>query len=356
MDDFLTFFSDSKNTIDQTIGEISQSLAEKTAKSYGQAYSDVFAAYTSVLSRGGKRLRGILTKWSYQTFGGSDDEVSTKAAVIIEMIHAYLLVVDDVADRSETRRGRPAAHKLLEEYHRKNKLAGDSAHFGAMQAINAALAAQNTAFSMLTELDISSQAKISGISLLNEFLVKTDLGQIGDINNEAFSSQNKDDILQVLTLKTAYYTFLMPLSFGITLAGQDLSKADFLEPYALNLGLAFQIHDDIIGTFGDTAKTGKSSYDDLAEGKRTLLVLSALENSSSSQRQIINQALGNRKATAREFEAAKKAIIKSGALDQCRQLVKQYSASAKRSVLSYPSDSNNFGFLIKLTDYIAESE
>ncbi len=97
---------------------------------YGAYSRAAIESFVSILSRGGKRLRGVLTMASYEMLGGKDREMIIKAARAVEMIHAYVLMIDDIADRSDTRRGGPSAHKIMEEYHHANSLKTEDVHFG----------------------------------------------------------------------------------------------------------------------------------------------------------------------------------------------------------------------------------
>ncbi|MDR0591408.1 MAG: polyprenyl synthetase family protein [Candidatus Nomurabacteria bacterium] len=353
MDKFKQDLEHSKHQIDQRIAVVSTELLSDTKNTYGERYSDILAAYVDVLGRGGKRLRGVLAQHSYEFHGGKDTGVGLEAAVIIEMLHDYLLVVDDVEDVSTLRRGKPAAHILLENYHQEHHLAGDQAHYGVSQAINAALAGQNLALSRALKLPVSDAAKVAASAHLNGFLTKTCFGQLGDFNNEAFETSKEEDVVQVLKLKTAYYTFCMPVYFGAALAGRGISPE--LNDYLLNAGISFQLYDDIIGTFGEVEQTGKSNRSDIIEGKRTLLVVYALERATSEQKTALAQALGNKNLTDDEFEAARQAIKNTGALERCQAEVQRLTEQAKKSInqaSSLPPGATEF--FTRLVDYVAE--
>ncbi|MDR0397860.1 MAG: polyprenyl synthetase family protein [Candidatus Nomurabacteria bacterium] len=347
MEDFKKSLQSDKEQIDNYIASQSEKLLDAVKHEYGEKYSDVLAAYLDVLGRGGKRLRGILAKRAYEYFGGSNENVALEAALVIELLHDYLLVVDDIQDDSSLRRGKPAAHMLLREYHEKHQLAGDKAHYGLSQTINAALAGQNIAFQRALALPIESDAKVNALAHLNDFLTKTDFGQLGDFNNEAFKTTSKADVMQVLQLKTAYYTFCMPVYFGASLAGMPKINAN-LNDYLINTGICFQLYDDIIGTFGDTTKTGKSNRSDIIEGKRTLLVIYALESATSEQKATLAAALGNKNLSDEEFIAVQDILRSTGALKRCQNeaqsLVSEANQSIERANLS-PDATQFFTYL-----------
>jgi geranylgeranyl diphosphate synthase type I len=353
MKDFKQELQNDKEQIDRYITDESAKLLHDVNQEYGERYSDVLAAYLDVLGRGGKRLRGVLAKRAFEYFGGADEHVALEAALVIEMLHDYLLVVDDIEDDSDLRRGKPSAHKLLETYHEQNQLAGNRRHYGLSQTINAAMAGQNLALLRVTKLPVSDSFKVNALAHLNDFLTKTDFGQLGDFNNEAFKTDQENDVVQVLRLKTAYYTFCMPVYFGAALAGAPKISAK-LNDYLINTGTCFQLYDDIIGTFGDTAKTGKSNRSDIIEGKRTLLVIYALEAANDQQKAVLTNALGNKNLTDAEFSAVQAVLRDTGALERCQKEARSLVKRANQSVRESGLDSEAVAFFEALASYVLE--
>ncbi len=320
--------TDYKSLIDADIAEHSQLLLERWQRDFGLEAAQIFDAYLSVLSRGGKRLRGALVMWAHKRAGGSDEELALRGARLIEMIHAYLLVVDDIADEASTRRGDVAAHKMLEAYHVEQNRIGDSAHFGEMQAMNAALAAQHIVMQELAELPAPDSVKLEAIRELNITLTRTLAGQITDISFETLSDVQEHEVITMMSQKTAHYSFVNPLQIGVILAGGDWSQQKWLEKWALSIGLSFQLQDDILGVFGDNKKTGKSNLDDLAEGKRTLLVVRALTHANETQKKQLLTILGKRGIGEAELEVARAIFKDTGALDYVQTLSKNYAKAA----------------------------
>lgn len=354
MPDFNKTIKSYKQAIDRAIVENSQKLITDIKHKYGLPAARVIKAYQAILGRDGKRLRAILAMWSYQSFGGKNQKVAVELADIIEMIHASWLVIDDCTDMSDKRRHGPAAHRLLEEWHRQVKMKGDGYHFGEFQAVNSALAGQYIAFGMFMELPVDEKSKVRAFGEMSDFMAKTVFGQIKDVNNEALATNNETDIYDMLKLKTAYYTFLMPLKIGAILAGATDKQVKFMEPYSLNVGLAFQMRDDIIGTFGDEAETGKSTKDDIMEGKRTILISRAYKKSDAKQKAILDNTLGNKNLTKKQFEEVRHIIRDSGALDYCQKQIDIYAQAAIGSLESAPSVvKGKVGFLRDITEYIA---
>lgn len=248
-----------------------EEYTKNTSQKFG-IYSELaMNSYKSVATRGGKRLRGSLVLESYLLHGGTNEQIALELATAIEMVHAYLLVIDDFCDKSETRRGQLTANKEIELYHKQNTFRGDSVHFGNSIAVNAGLIAMQITNNYIISLELDNETKLELLKTLNECLIVTGHGQINDIFNEALPTVEDDMIYNVLEWKTAYYTFFNPIEMGAILAGKHINGDGRLRKYASSLGKAFQLQDDIIGIFGDDKITGKSNLDDIREGKMTLL-------------------------------------------------------------------------------------
>lgn len=325
-----------RKTINADIDHFARKLERDTLRKYGANARLEIDAYLSILQRGGKRIRGALAMAAYEMARGKDQRLITQAARALEMIHAYILIVDDIQDRSHIRRGGPAAHTLLARYHKRHELAGDSEHFGASIALNAALSGAHLAQQTLAEIDIDPETKVAVIALINRTMVTTAHGQTNDIINEVVADVPENDIDRVLEWKTAHYTFLNPLTLGLTLAN---APSESIHNYAVHAGKAFQITDDILGTFGSEFESGKSPMDDIREGKRTLIIAHALDNTNNENKNFLVQMLGNEKLTPVEFERCKDILVESGALDYAQKKAQIHVEKALKSLETVQYDT-----------------
>lgn len=339
-----------KQLIDQDIAVYSKELEKECLEKYNRTMQDIAGAYISILARGGKRLRGALTMHAYYMAGGKDQQLAVRAARAIEMIHAYLLVVDDIADRSETRRGGLAAHKLLKGYHQKQKLYGSDEYFGSSQAMHAALFGAHKAMEEIALLPMKNEQKVEMFKHLNNTLETTIAGQISDIYNEAVREVSEEDVRQVLTWKTAYYSFVNPLQFGILLAGKDMKDFAWLKNYALHIGLAFQITDDILGIFADEAESGKSTLDDLREGKVTLLVAKTLKKANEKEKNRFLTYFGKDDITRKQQQEIKEIIQNTGALKDTKETAENEAAKAVFALSDAPESLQEY---VRFLDGIA---
>ncbi|MDQ5971969.1 MAG: Polyprenyl synthetase family protein [Patescibacteria group bacterium] len=321
---------DDKTIIDTDISLYVDYLKTSTKEQYSDGSQLALDAYCSILTRGGKRLRGALVMEGYKMCGGTNQAMILQAARAIEMIHAYLLVIDDIQDRSLTRRGGPTAHVMLQKVF-KDK------HLAETMATNGALLGCHAAMMILANLDAPAELRNNVLSITNRTLLVTVHGQIADPLLKESPAVTENDILAMQDWKTATYTFLNPLHVGMVLAGADCHATDGITPYAHALGQAFQITDDIIGTFGDAAKTGKGTMDDIREGKQTLLVHYTLKHGSSKDAQFLRQQLGNPKLTKVSFTKCQQIIETSGALAYAKQQARYY---AEQAIASLPAENS----------------
>ncbi|MBX6334808.1 polyprenyl synthetase family protein [Candidatus Saccharibacteria bacterium] len=322
-----------KQAIDADIDAYAKSVRKTTLEQYGQRVLDVEVdLFLDMLQRGGKRIRGGLVMAGYEMCGGTDQKMIVQAARAIEMLQAYILIIDDIQDRSSLRRGKPTIHKLVEEYHQGHQLKGDPAHAGISLALMAAISGAHIAQTVLANLDADPERKIKVLSITNQTLAITAHGQTLDIMNELVDMPSEEDIERVLEWKTALYTVINPLQVGMVLAGAGCKVTTAISEYSHYAGKAFQITDDILGIFGDEKELGKTPGDDIREGKGTLLALYALQHANAEDRAFLRQCLGNQQLTSEEFEKCKQIIKASGALDYASQLVEENVKQATQAL------------------------
>lgn len=342
-----------KTIIDEVLATQAIELQLKTAENYGTYPKVAVDAFLDVLLRGGKRIRGALAMVAYEMFGGTDTKMISEAAGALEIMNTYILLADDIQDRSTMRRGGKTAHIILKDYHEAHSLGGDSQHFGEAIAIDALLIAQHFAMNIFAGLNVDPATKILAIQNFNNCFMTTMHGQTLDIFNEVVGHVSEDDLMNVLGWKTAYYTFINPLQFGAILAGATKKDLDGLADFGLNAGRTFQITDDILGIFNNQTETGKSPLDDIKEGKRTILTVYALDHAAAADAEFLKKSLGNQQLTNAEFKECIRIISQSGARDNA-QAVAQNSAEKAIKVLTNNKkwDKNTKLFLRELVQYL----
>ncbi|MFT4051555.1 MAG: polyprenyl synthetase family protein [Microbacterium sp.] len=347
------------------IDAVSQRLASfigAEADSWAQAGAEAaaFARAAGASVTGGKRLRARFCVTGWQAVAetraphAAPGAAVVSAAAALEIFHAAALVHDDLIDNADTRRGRPAAHRALEAHHRAAHWAGDAAAFGRSAAIllgDLLVAWSDDLFEQgLRESAHADAAR----ELYARMRQDVTVGQFLDIAEEAAApsaplSEHADRALRVASLKSARYSVMHPLLLGAALAAADAEQAAALEAFGHPLGLAFQLRDDVLGVFGDSAVTGKPSGDDLREGKRTVLVAYTREalgaGGAGGASRAFDELLGDPALDAAQITALQQTIRDSGALDRVEALISRYADRADRALRGAPLGTHAVGAL-----------
>ena len=332
-DPALAKLAEYKQAIDDDIAKYAKYVRTSTREQYGARVADTETdVFLDMLARGGKRIRGSLVMAGYEMCGGTNRAMIVQAARAIEMLHAYMLIIDDIQDRSDLRRSKPSAHKMIEEYHRKQGFKGDAAHAGISLALMAGLAGAHGAQAILANIDAEPQLRLNAISITNRTMAITAHGQTLDIINELVETPDPTDIEKVLEWKTALYTVINPLHVGMVLAGAGCDATNAITPYGHHAGKAFQITDDILGIYGDEKDLGKTPGDDIREGKGTLLVLYALQHAKPGDAAFLKKCLGNAKLTLEDFAKCRQIIKDSGALANAQEQAAHHLDAALASL------------------------
>ncbi len=288
-------------------------------------------AFVNLLNGPGKRIRGVLTTIGYnlgrelypETNAPADDTIIGDAAGVLEAVHASLLLFDDMADHASLRRNLPTVHA-----HLGNSMSPDGARTYA-ELIG--LIARDQADITLAKLPLPAENRVAAAFILHHGLELTGYGQGRDLLPASLGSGLRH-ALEVAMGKTSHYTFALPLQYGAALAGAPISSWLECTGYAFPAGLAFQLHDDIISTFGDPAVTGKDAMSDIREGKETFLVALARKRADALGRAVLQKALGNAALDQSTFEQCLEVIKGSGALQTTRDLVSRLTDQAIKSL------------------------
>jgi geranylgeranyl diphosphate synthase, type I len=323
-------------------GEIDQALQafvdrrRPTLAAIGAELAPMLTALDALLAAG-KRLRPVFCYWGWRGSGGDDRPEAFAAAASLEFLQAGALIHDDVMDRSDTRRGQPAAHRRFEALHADSEWLGSARAFGANAAILLGDICLTWCDEMYQGSGLPHEALRRGRPVLDLMRTEVMCGQYLDLLGQARGDRSGGRVetaLRIVRLKSARYTIERPLQLGAALAGSGEMEA--LSAYGLPLGVAFQLRDDILGVFGDPAATGKPAGDDLREGKRTVLVALALDRADTVQAKTVRTLLGDPALDAAGVETLRSVIVDTGALDACEAMITRYAAEADGALSAAP--------------------
>jgi geranylgeranyl diphosphate synthase, type I len=283
--------------------------------------------------RGGKRFRAILVLAGYYLATGRNPRPALSAAAALEHFQSWMLIHDDIIDHAEERRGGPTVHRAAAQTHRRDRREGSSEDYGVGIGITLGDVEEPFTVESLLSTRASPGARLAALSEYVRMTRLTAFGQLLDIRNGVLDpgSVREDDVLAVHRYKSAIYTVVSPLKIGALLGGRPDGALHDLETFGTNIGIAFQLRDDVLGAGFDADESGKSS-NDLVEGKRTLLVVKAWEKGSEADRSRLSRVLGNAQATPEDVERARDVIRDTGSLGYSEQRIDELTRTAVRCV------------------------
>ncbi len=286
--------------------------------------------------RGGKRLRAVLVLGGYFLSTGRSPRPALPAAVALEHFQSWMLIHDDIIDHSEVRRGGPTVHRAMARAHAAAGGEGSSDSYGEGIAITLGDLEEPATVGALLSASAPAASRLAAIAEYVRMTRLTAYGQLLDIRNGSLppSRVRERDVLEVHRLKSAVYTVVSPLRIGSVLGGTSPARLDDLERFGTDIGIAFQLRDDVLGAGFDAEDAGKSA-NDLVEGKRTLLVVRAWTRGSTADRARLDRVLGNPRASGGDVERAREVIRATGSLDysegKIRSLTQRALATVERS-------------------------
>lgn len=339
-DDLEALVSRVRLRVDEGIGARLDVLCDEAAR---YDIAPTVDALRQFVLRGGKRFRAVMAVIG---FCGLRPAASWQPAidtgVAIELLHAYLLVQDDWMDRDVTRRGGPTVHVALAETYGEPLL-------GAASAILSSDMAWGAAVDTLASIQVPAQRRLDALRVLCDIHQKVLLGQQIDM------LADRQDVEVIHELKTASYTVFGPLLMGACLAGVDDKGRRAIERFARPLGVAFQLRDDLFGTFAPSAETGKPLAGDLRRGKRTAVTVAALTMLDAPGRRALTRVFGREDSSDLVLTRAAEHLDRCGVKEVVEQRLVQLCADARRRVASLPFDARSRGWLRQVTDEMKSS-
>ena len=295
----------------------------------------LYDAAGHLIVNGGKRLRPYMVIRSCQILKGKVSN-AMPAASAVEMVHNFSLVHDDIMDNDEMRHGVPTVHKK----------------FGMPIAILAGDVLFSKAFQIITDSKLSPIATTQLISRLAKACVDICEGQLLDVKMaEERKIPSQAEYITMIGKKTATL-FDVSCAMGAICATNKAKDISNLSSFGRNLGIAFQITDDLIGVMGDPKITKKPVGNDLREGKKSLPILMAIKSAKNKDKKIILKAFGNSKISKKDLNRAVDVIRSLGIEESVRKQALKYAEKAEKSLGNYSGSAKTE--LISLLDFVVK--
>ncbi|TSA18114.1 MAG: polyprenyl synthetase family protein [Nitrosopumilales archaeon] len=297
---------------------------------------EIYEAALYLIKHGGKRLRPFMVIKSCEILGGTIKQ-ALPAAAAIEMVHNFTLIHDDIMDNDEMRHGVPTTHTK----------------FGIPIGILAGDVLFSKAFETISrDTKMPKDVRLGLVSNLAKACSEVCEGQALDIMMaQSKKIPTEKQYIEMIEKKTSAL-FAAACAMGAISANTKSKDVANLSSFGINLGVAFQIVDDLIGIIGDPKVTKKPVGNDLREGKKSLPILLAINKASGQKKQAILNAFGNSTISKKELENAVKIISSMGIENTVRKKALQYSNAAKKSLSSYKGSAKSE--LLSLLDFVVE--
>ncbi|UEC43910.1 MAG: Geranylgeranyl diphosphate synthase [Methanothrix sp.] len=288
---------------------------------------ELYSAGRHLVDAGGKRLRPCMLLLAAEAVGG-DPKGVVPAAVSIELVHNFTLIHDDIMDNAATRRGRPAVHVKWDEA--GAILAGDTLY--------------SKAFEILTASEAGPEDMVASVKMLARTCASICEGQWLDMEFERREEVTEAEYLEMVEKKTAVL-YGAAGWIGSRLVGGSDEEVEGLERFGRLVGIAFQIQDDVLDLTAPAEVLGKPRGGDLAEGKKTLIMIDAISKG------VDIPIFSKKNATTEEIEAALTILRASGSIDYARKRAVRLVEEGKDALAVIP-DSEAKRLLMKLSDYM----
>jgi geranylgeranyl diphosphate synthase type I len=301
----------------------------------------------ALVDAGGKRLRPAFCYWAYVGAGGDPEaDIVFDVGAAFEMLQAFALLHDDVMDDSACRRGLRTAHYDFADRHGAARWRGEARRFGEAVAVLTGDLSHVYADSLM------AGAPPEAMAVWNELRIELNMGQYLDVLGTVRGDTDPASARRIARYKSGKYTIERPLHVGAALAGRLDELQPVLSAYGDPLGEAFQLRDDVLGAFGESAAIGKPVGDDLRDGKPTPLLSAAVASADPSQAQVLAR-VGDPHLTSEDVAELQEIIVATGALTEIEAGIELLTASAVEAIGAAPVVDSARDALIDLAAYVS---
>jgi geranylgeranyl pyrophosphate synthase len=342
--------ADSKAMVDAFLNPLFRELIEN-ARRISPHYETLWEDIQKLYIAGGKRFRSYMTLLTYEAFSKKPPETILPAAAAAELIHMAMLVHDDIIDRDDIRYGvKNVTGEYLIHYEELIKDEAERRHYANSAAILAGDLLISEAYILMTETKIKPSAVVAAQRLIAKAMFHVIAGELLD-TEASFRGKDGADPLVIAEEKTASYSFVSPFLMGATLAEASSAQQEILQKLGEQLGIGYQLRDDLLGIFGDEVQTGKSVDSDIKEGKRTLLIEEFDTYATEAQQREFSSLFGRQDISKKEIKRVKTLLIESGAKEAIEIQInafRQYTHALLKSLDIDKEHRKAFGMLIDL--------
>ena len=313
--------------------------------------AEPLAAMRRLVLAGGKRVRPAFCQWGFVAGGGEPDAPAVvDAGAALELLHTFALIHDDVMDGSDLRRGFDTVHRAFEARHASSGWRGEGRRFGE----GVAILVGDLAFVYADRL--LADAPRAAWEVFTELRLEVNVGQYLDLLATARGVVEVEQARRIGRYKSGKYTIERPLHLGAALAGHLDELAGPLSAYGAPLGEAFQLRDDLLGAFGDSAVTGKPVGEDLRAGRPTALYSFAAEAADRAAAKLLADRFGAADLSAAEVAELQEVLEETGARRQVEAAIDRLVSEALTAMETAPVNEEARERLVELAWFVADRQ
>ncbi len=304
---------------------------------------------SEIILAGGKRARPFVAYTMYSCLGGTEVDNIAELVCAFELFHAFALVHDDLIDHGLIRHGIPTLHAHLKRYMYSQGRLGDIDHIARSQALLVGDLLANWSFEIL-ERTVPVNKMGSVLTQFHQMMNRVVLGEMLDLDVTTFADVSETEILRKTELKTAWYTFIYPMKIGAILSGAPEEMLSFCEMYGQDIGLAFQLQDDILDVYGSSAGIQKSVMLEIVNGQHTMLTEYVMHKAPARYRRELERIRGCNSVDPNRLRWL---FTSCGAETYVRSEVTRYFDSARNMVFQQNVSEDTRSAWVGLVDYLA---
>ena len=350
--EFYIFYSNEKKLFESEIENYNQSFIKENDN---QIISDALDKFVNI-NQGGKYLRACLISLGYKISSNKNDNLYLPLSIAYETFQTSILVHDDIIDNASKRRGKDTIpNTYIKQFTSNNKKIGNEV------ANSLGLCIGDLGFYLANQIIFDNYSNCQNIYQIlkyyNDIVVNTIKGEILDVKlpydlqYEKSNNCYEENIFEIYKLKTSWYTIVGPFCLGLILGGKSVGETKKFESILENMGIAFQIKDDIIGIYGNADYIGKSTNSDISEFKQTILY-SYVCNYNKKYLNKLNKYYGKQNLTKEEIELVKQIFIDSGALDYANNTMNNLFNKSTQQIKELKLDSKYNDIILGFINYL----
>ncbi|MHA1507674.1 MAG: polyprenyl synthetase family protein [Promethearchaeota archaeon] len=322
---FIPYSTLYKPKINDAIGSIFNKIIDEMKNKF---LIDYYSEMKDYFLAGGKRIRPLLTIAAYNGITSTTQDEIVVPSVGIEFLHNATLIHDDIIDKDDFRRGKPAFHYKFAQYHSKYQFKKMTAtDFGTSIGIiwgDTAFIVGSTAY---FNKNFAMDLNLNSIRYYRQAFTEVIHGVLIEIEMVNQKKLSMDEYISMISLKTGAL-IEKSLLIGASYAKLEKKYTTHLSTYGVNLGIIFQIIDDILGTFGDEKVTGKPTDGDIREGKHTCLLIEATSNLDVKKKERLVKLLSNSEMNGEDVKEVRDLFMEADAINSCKKLASKYYEEA----------------------------